>query len=143
MIKETYMRDALKKSFPEIKMVFGKQVDNSCSLRKPDVRIECLTHSIIIECDENRHQGYSCENKRTMELFQDLGNRPIVFIRFNPDKYTDADTKIEGCFENTKTGSLKLNKKEWNRRIKSLKLTINQHLKEIPEKEVSVDYLFF
>ena len=29
----------------------------------------------------------SCENKRIMEISQDLGHRPIVFIRFNPDEY--------------------------------------------------------
>ena len=28
-----------------------------------------------------------------MELFQDFGNRHIVFIRFNPDSYVNRDGK--------------------------------------------------
>lgn len=43
-----------------------------------------------------------------MEIFQDLGNRPLVVIRFNPDKYD----KINSCFKLTKAGWLSLNKKE-------------------------------
>ena len=34
-----------------------------------------------------------------MELFTDLGNRPLVMIRINPDKYKIGKEKIEGCFE--------------------------------------------
>jgi len=43
------------------------------------------THILIVEIDENAHAVYdcSCENKRLMELSQDVGHRPIVFIRFN------------------------------------------------------------
>jgi len=48
---------------------------------------------IIIEVDENKHTNYdcNCENKRLMELSQDLQHRPIVFIRFNPYSYTDKN----------------------------------------------------
>jgi hypothetical protein len=45
---------------------------------------------IIIEVDENGHNNEeycACENKRIMEISQDLSHKPIVFIRFNPDKY--------------------------------------------------------
>ena len=49
-----------------------------------------------------------CKNKRIMEIFQDLGSRPIVFIRFNQDKYDN----VQGCFLLTpKTGQLKIEKK--------------------------------
>ena len=42
---------------------------------------------IVIEIDENKDTNYncSCENKRPMELLQDLQYRSNVFIRFNPD----------------------------------------------------------
>jgi len=63
-------------------MIFDKQT-GGCSKMRPDVFIDKFTHVVIIECDENQHKDTSCENKRTMELFQDFGNRPIVFIRFN------------------------------------------------------------
>jgi hypothetical protein len=55
---------------------------------------------IIIEVDENQHTEYdcSCENKRTMQLSQDLGHRPIVFIRFNPDDYEKDGTSVTSCW---------------------------------------------
>jgi len=136
-LKENHMCDALKEHFPELKMVFDKQVDGGCSRRRPDVRIECLTHTIVIECDENAHKGYSCETKRTMEIFQDLGSRPVVFLRFNPDK-----CEGQTCFTTTKTGALSLNKREWNKRIKVLVNTIKQYI-PVQEKNVETVHLFY
>ena len=74
-----------------------------------------------------------------MELFRDLGNRPIVMIRFNPDKYDDC----EGCFKHTKTGTLTINKKEWNKRIIMLSEKIRKYIKNIPKKEVIYEYLYY
>ena len=145
-LKEHHLRDALRDSdeFKEITMVFDKRVDNGCSLRRPDVRIERGTHSIIIECDENQHKGYSCENKRIMQIFQDLGNRPIVFIRFNPDSYTDANgKKHKSCFKTTpKTGQLSVVKRAWEERIARLITVINQYM-EPQDKNVETVHLFY
>ena len=95
-IKERYLRDELRVRFPDkdINMIFDKAVDGGCSKKRPDVLIDLLLYSIIIECDENQHKNYECENKRTMQLFEDLGNRPLVFIRFNPDDYINNGVKI-------------------------------------------------
>jgi len=60
-------------------------------------------------------------------------------IRFNPDKNKTS----EGCFKVTKTGSLSLNKKEWNKRIKKLISRIQYHIDNIPSKEVTIEYLFY
>ena len=133
------MRDALKEEFKNTELIFNKEINGSCSRKRPDVRIECLTHSIIIECDENQHKYTSCEQKRMMEIFQDLGNRPLVMIRFNPDKFN----KNKGCFKDTKTGSLSLNKKEWNKRIKHLINSIHENIKKIPDKEINIEYMFY
>ena len=138
MLKELYIRDKLKEIYKEEALVCNKIVNDACSKKRPDIRIEKYTHTIIIEIDENEHKNYICENKRTMEIFQDLGNRPIVFIRFNPDKYDD----IEGCFEQTETG-IKLRRKEFNRRIKELVICINKHITTIPQKEVTTEHLFY
>jgi hypothetical protein len=136
-LKENHMVEELKLHFADVKMVFDKRVDGGCSARRPDVRIECLTHTIVVECDENAHKGYSCENKRTMQIFQDLGSRPIVFIRFNPDKY-----KGKVCFTKTKTGACSINKKEWNIRIKLLIETIKTYT-SVQEKNVHTVHLFY
>jgi hypothetical protein len=139
MLKEHHLRDFLKKEFPNTKMVFNKKVNGGCSQKRPDVRIECFTHSVIIECDENQHKAYSCENKRLMTLFQDLGNRPLIIIRFNPDKYKNT----EGCFKFTKTGTISVNKKEWNLRTKKLTEIIKINKTTIPNKEITNIHLFY
>lgn len=125
-------------------MVFDQKVDDGCSLRRPDIRIECFTHTIIIECDEQKHMGYSCENKRIMEIFQDLCNRPIIFLRFNPDSYKDElGNLIQGCFKKTSKIDNSIQNTEWSRRIEILKDRINHHLITIPTKEVIVEHLFY
>ena len=99
-IKERYLRDDLRVRFPDkdINMIFDKAVDGGCSKKRPDVLIDLLLYSIIIECDEGQHKNYECENKRTMQLFEDLENRPLILIRFNPDSYIENNKKVEGCF---------------------------------------------
>ena len=139
-LKEHYLRDELIDEYKEIdvNLIFDKKVDNGCSSKRPDVRIERYTHTIIIECDENQHRNYECENKRMMEIFQDLGNRPVVFIRFNPDYYNKKT-----CFTKTpKTGQLKINKTEWDKRIKVLKETIDKYF-PVQDKNVQVVKLFY
>lgn len=139
-LKEHYLRDFLKENFKNVELVFDKQVDGGCSKYRPDVRIECLTHTVIIECDENKHTGYTCENKRVMTLFQDLGQRPIVFLRFNPDGYNDNPS----CFIlSKKIGQLSLNKKEWKERTDVLKQKIDFYIGNQPVKEVTVEYLYY
>jgi hypothetical protein len=63
-----------------------------------------------------------------MEISKDVRHRPIVFIRFNPDKYIDEDNKtVSSCFSITKeTGILKVNcKNKWNNRLHQLKENID------------------
>lgn len=140
-LKEHYLRAALREEFKEVEMVFDKCVDNGCSARRPDVRIERLTHTIIIECDENRHSSYTeeCENKRMMEIFQDLGNRPIVFLRFNPDSYQGS----RGCFSFSGNGEISVNEEEWQKRVKMLIERIDYWFGAIPVKEVTLEKLFY
>jgi len=156
-IKERYLIDELKQVYPSknITMVLDKTVEGGCSLRRPDVLIECLTHSIIIECDEHQHKkdSYSCDNKRLMELFNDLGNRPLVLLRFNPDSYKNKKGKqIDTCFkpitdiENLNVKRFyDLNKIEWDRRVKKLveKLDTYLNLNTFPEKEITEIKLFY
>jgi hypothetical protein len=99
-IKEQCMVDFIQETYAEIAFTFDKKV-GACSKRRPDAFIDLLTHVLIIECDENQHGSYntSCENSRTMELFVDFNNRPIVFIRFNPDTYTVDGKKTLSSFK--------------------------------------------
>jgi len=138
------MTDFLKDIFKDEIMIFDKQT-GGCSKRRPDCYIDKFTHIVIIECDENQHRDTNCENKRTMELFQDFGNRPVVFIRFNPDSYIKDNKKINSSFKMHKTLDVPVIRepKEWKLRLDLLKETINKFLNRIPEKEVTNDYLFY
>jgi len=81
-----------------------------------------------------------------MELFQDLGNRPIVFIRFNPDSYLDQNNnKFASCFKYHKITGVPIiaNEKKWNSRLNTLKSKIEYHIVNIPEKEVIIKKLYF
>ena len=152
-IKERYLRDELRLRFPykDINMVFDKAVDGGCSKKRPDVLIDLLLYSIIIECDEEQHKNYECENKRTMQLFEDLGERPLILIRFNPDSYIENDKKVDVCFKPLiniedihKKKFYDINEKEWKRRVDILEEVIRGKIKEeIPEKEVEELKLFY
>jgi hypothetical protein len=137
-------------------MVFDKAVDGGCSKKRPDVLIDVLLYSIIIECDENQHKNYECENKRTMQLFEDLGNRPLILIRFNPDSYIEGSSeesnqKVDGCFKPlTKIEDIhkkkfyELNEEEWKRRVDILEEVIKDKISfEVPQKEIEEIKLFY
>ena len=147
-IKEIFMTDFLKEEFKDEIMVFDKRV-GGCSSRRPDVYIDKFTHVLIIECDENQHtrsEYTNCDTKRTMEIFQDFGNRPLVYIRFNPDSYINEENKkVLSSFKNHKTLFVPMIKvkKEWNNRLNVLKETVSKWLIEIPEKEITYEYLFY
>ncbi len=141
--KEQAYMNALLEKFPQFKL--DKIIDGGCSRRRPDGFLDLLTHVIIIEIDENEHKSYddTCNNRRTMELSQDVGHRPIVFIRLNPDSYKLNDTHMKGSFSLTKTGELKIVKKEFNKRLNSLIESVKKHMSAEPDKTISVEYLYF
>lgn len=104
---------------------------------------------MIIECDENQHihKSYTnCDTKRIMEIFQDFGNRPIIFIKFNPDKYiNDNKIQIKSSFKNHEKLNIQIIRceKEWNDRLSLLKNKIDYWLNNIPTKEITTEYLFY
>jgi hypothetical protein len=107
------------------------------------------SHIIIVEVDENKHTDYdcSCEHKRLMELSQDLQHRPIVFIRFNPDDYTNQDNVlVKSCWKLNKLGVMQIAKskgKEWNERIACLKQQIQYWIDNPTEKTIEIVELFY
>jgi hypothetical protein len=82
-----------------------------------------------------------------MQLFEDFGNRPIVFIRFNPDSYKIGKVRIASCFSIHKTHGIQIVKdtKQWNERLYTLKHCINKwiNIDGIPDKEVTNEFLYY
>jgi hypothetical protein len=149
--KEVEVVKFIKELYPNFDWHSDKQVKEGCSKRRPDLLLDLGYQVIIVEVDENQHIDYncSCENKRLMELSQDLGHRPIVFIRFNPDDYSDStSTKIVSCWGINKSGISvikKTQKKEWNSRLESLNLQIHYWIQaeNITNKTVEVIQLYY
>jgi hypothetical protein len=142
-LKEHHVREYLMAVFDQrITMAFDKRVDQGCSARRPDVFIDFGSHILVIECDEHQHKGYSCENKRMMEIFHDAGNRPAIFLRFNPDAYQEGDKKHPGCFRPTKTVGLKV-QEEFTRRMHAIVARIRHFQEQVPEREVTVEHWFY
>jgi hypothetical protein len=145
-IKEKNMTDFIKSEFKDEKMTFDKQIIGGSSKRRPDVYIDKITHVIIGECDEHQHKDTSCEEIRLTELLKDIGKKPVVFIRFNPDSYINENgKKIPSSFKLDKTtGKLIIrDQKEFDYRLNVLKEYINKYLITIPEKDVTYEYLFY
>ena len=125
--KERAVVDFVYKRFPEHTWITDKKINDGCSMRRPDILVDLGYQVVIIEIDENAHQYYdcSCENKRIMELSLDVGHRPIVFIRFNPDSYIKYDKKIPSCWDNYKNGICVVKYKEdWEYRLSILEAQI-------------------
>jgi hypothetical protein len=149
--KETATVDKIREEFEKkVDLTTDKIVAGGCSKRRPDCYIDLGYQVIIIEVDENQHTDYdcSCENKRTMELSRDFGHRPIVFIRFNPDKYIRDGEVITSCWGANKKGITTVKKskvKEWNTRLNTLVDTIKYWIepKNKTSKTIEVIQLYY
>ena len=142
--KELAVLRHLEHCFPKHHIVNDRRVSDGCSKKKPDFFFELLTHVIMVEVDENGHMSYdqSCENKRMMELSQDIAHRPLVFIRFNPDKTSTGP----GCWGVDGSGRAVVKKKqaiEWQERLAALTAKIELWLIKIPEKTVELIKLYY
>jgi hypothetical protein len=133
-----------------------KRVDGTggCgSLRRPDWLVDLGTHSVIVEIDEEQHEGYdtTCETKRLMQLFGDLGDRPLVVVRFNPDAYMDdGRRRVPSPFKHHATLGVPMivRQAEWDARVARLLSLVRGHIARgvrdgAPSREVTVDALFF
>lgn len=148
-VKENHMIDYIKQHFNNYIISYDKQIKDGCSKKRPDCLIQLNDYNIIIECDENQHKYgeiYSCDTKRMMEIFNDLGNSPIVFIRFNPDSYkTFNGQRKKSCFKNHAQLHIQVinSKKEYEFRLNKLKETIEYYINNLPYKEVEEIKLFY
>ena len=143
-IKENHVFDAVIELLPKnITLLRDKQV-GGCSKRRPDLMIDLGSHWICAENDENCHKDYdnSCENKRLMELYRDMANRPMILIRFNCDKYSGG----QSIFKIHKSTGISIirSKKEFEERTSVFAELINKYIEaEPPEKAITIEYLYY
>ena len=68
--------------------------------------------------------------------------RKVIFLRFNPDGYTEKSVKYKSPFGYTPTGIIKIDTKEMSRRIKLLIEKLDECQKE-PDDILTIHYLFY
>ena len=73
-----------------------------------------------------------------MELSEDIGHRPMVLIRFNPD----ANSSGPSCWGYDSNGLAVVKKKQvgnWKERLDELMAKINFWLRTIPDKLIVIN----
>jgi hypothetical protein len=145
--KELAVVEFIKMNIPN-NWVVDKIIQGGYSKRRPDLLLDLGEQVIIIEIDENQHIDYdcSCENKRLMELSQDLQHRPIVFIRFNPDSYKKNGKNITSCWSINSNGICivsKSKKDEWIERLNLLVEQTNYWINNKTNKTIEIIQLFY
>jgi hypothetical protein len=148
--KEYSVVDFVKSTYPNLNWISDKIISRGCSKRRPDLLLDLGYQNLIVEIDENQHIDYdcSCENKRIIELSQDLGHRPIVFIRFNPDDYICEGKTHVSCWGTDKNGICvvkKSKKDEWSKRLNALEEQIKYWINPVNQtnKTIEIVQLFY
>ena len=148
--KEYAVVEFVYQKFPHLNWIADKRISGGCSKRRPDLLLDLGYQILITEVDENQHINYvcSCENERIMELSQDLGHRPIIFIRFNPDDYDKNGKNITSCWGQDGNGICvikKSKKNEWIQRLTVLEEQIKYWINpaNTTNKTIEVIQLFY
>ncbi|MDD4930604.1 MAG: hypothetical protein PHG66_00420 [Candidatus Colwellbacteria bacterium] len=128
--KELVIKKALETA--DIKFIHDKIPDDGCHRYRPDFLIDCGTHVIIVECDEFQHSSYNedCEKIRMINIHQGFGGLKVMFVRFNPDGYTDHNLK-------------KIKAGITSHRINRLISTVKGCIQHVPNDIISVIRLFY
>lgn len=81
-----------------------------------------------------------------MQISQDTGHRPIIFIRFNPDSYILNGNNITSCWKINKMGICVIKKTkyyEWCMRLQSLCNQIQYWLDNTTDKMINIIHLYY
>ncbi len=116
--KETTVTSSLKAKYQDKTWIYNRRIECGCSRRRPNLFLDMGSPIVIVEVDENKHDEYdcTCEDRRLMDISQDLNHRHIVMIRFNPDGYVDPEQgRIPTPWTCTKQG-VSMIKKKWKKR---------------------------
>lgn len=104
--KKASVGEFIREKFPNCNWEFNKFISNKTSGKRADIYLELGFRAIIIEIDEYPHcvKYEEAYRKGLQELFSNTVHKQVVFIRFNPDKYTDSNgKKIRACWTSGKS----------------------------------------
>lgn len=142
-LKEHYVVDAIKAHFGDtLTLRCDKRIEDGCTKYRPDILIDYGAYCVIIEIDEFRHTNYTCEQKRMVDLYADLGARNTVFLRFNPDGYTLDGVAHPSPFPII-NGEMEVDQEEMEDRLHELIQVIQYYQDVPPEEPITYTYLFY
>lgn len=91
--KESRMNAVLEEQIDENPELVDTRISAACNgdRSRPDRAYNKGTHWVIVECDEDQHDWYCGlgEYSRMLSIYQALDGPSTVFIRYNPDAFTD------------------------------------------------------
>ena len=128
-LKEMEILNLLTETYKDKKIVHNKSIGFECGNFRPDFIIDCVSHNLIIEVDEEQHKSYpkDCEETRLHRIAEAL--YPCIIIRYNPDAY-----KVNGITKKTFKKT----------RHKKLLETINKYIQvNVEDYLFEVVYLFY
>lgn len=151
-IKEHHVRTFVEDNFAKkcVSISFDKAIKGAKSRLRPDILMQFETHSIIVEVDERQHRSNTytekskSDNERSDILFNELGCKPLVIIRFNPDAYVNSEKEtIPSCFNRGNCSAIVRVEKVWKARLAMLKKHIKSYMGKISFTGLKTVHLYF
>lgn len=142
--KEEYIVDIIRSHFPFF--IWDKTVPGGLFAFRPDGRMDCVTHVVIIEIDENQHRDRCMEKEieRIDKIFEDCGKRPMIVLRLNPDGYFDVNgSRQASCFSFDKKGIMAVMEEDFNERMDTFMNAVNAAISSVPNDLLHVRKFYF
>lgn len=140
LLRQSYINDELEEFLPpDCEVRYDKTVPGGGGAR-PDWLILRGAYNIIIECDEHAHRKgvYIDEAARLMGIYEDLGSKPLVVIRFNPDQFQG-----QSCFTFDNRNNISANPVVWAERRDALFRMIVYYLENVPTEGITTEFMFY
>ncbi len=114
LVKQRFIQKYLEESGIVFDQIDKRIEKGECGKERPDFVLDCGTHIVILECDEEGHARSECSRYchcpldangkkiyhcrcdvgRMHDITQAYGGLPVYFIRFNPDHYKSDKAKV-------------------------------------------------
>lgn len=97
--REAMIMSAIREKL-NLPIIQNKAIKGGDSRRRPDGLIELSHNNIIIEIDEDQHKHprYLDDDERILQIQDDLGEIPLVAIRFNIDYFVRNSVESSSLF---------------------------------------------
>jgi len=148
--KEIYIRNYIQSTFTEYQWKCNETLKNEENKTyRPDMLCIFEDFNIIIEIDEYQHTRYDEEEEenRMVDIYNILKKR-IIFVRFNPDSYTDKNSnfiKSPWIYNNTELtiSTEEEIQTEWLLRLDTLKNTVKNIIDNNFNGNINLIRLFY